>query len=113
VPGAGVPSQRDVRAQSSRFSLDGRNAYFDDRAIKLEVPLAPGSQQNLGQRGDDHHTSRVVESEQRRLLDTSREGRVALECISSESLCKQRAFSVLPMSEKRNQISDDLHKVLS
>ena len=58
-------------------------------------------------------TRRVVESEERRLLDTSRERRVALECISSKSHCKQRAFSVLPMREKRNQISDDLHKDLS
>jgi hypothetical protein len=75
--------------------------------------ISSGSQQYLGQCGDDHHTSRVVESEERRLLDTSRERRVALECISSKSHCKQRAFSVLPMREKRNQISDDLHKDLS
>jgi hypothetical protein len=54
-----------------------------------------------------------MESEERGLLDTSRERRVTLECISSKSLCEQRAFSVLPMSEKRNQISDDLHKALS
>jgi hypothetical protein len=75
--------------------------------------ISSGSQQNLGQSGDDHHTSRVMESEERGLLDTSRERRVALECISSKSLCKQRALSVLPMSEKRDQISDDLHKALS
>ena len=54
-----------------------------------------------------------MESEERRLLDTSRERRVALECISSKSLCEHWALSVLPMREKRNQISDDLHEALS
>jgi hypothetical protein len=34
--------------------------------------ISSGSQQNLGQCGDDHHTRRVVESEERRLLDAPR-----------------------------------------
>jgi hypothetical protein len=92
---------------------EDRNSAAFSSAYGWKESISSRSQQNLGQCGDDHHTSRVVESEERRLLDTSRERRVALECISSKSLCKQRAFSVLPMSEKRNQISDDLHKALS
>ena len=49
-----------------RYSAPFSSAYGWKKSISSR------SQQNLGQCGDDHHTSRVVESEERRLLDTSR-----------------------------------------
>jgi hypothetical protein len=49
-----------------RYSAPFSSAYGWKKSI------SSGSQQNLGQCGDDHDTSRVVESEERRLLDTSR-----------------------------------------
>ena len=64
-----------------------RNSARFSSAYGWKESISSGSQQNLGQCGDDHHTNRVMESEERRLLDSSRERRVALECISSESLC--------------------------
>ncbi len=49
-----------------RYSAPFRRAYGWKKSI------SSGSQQYLGQCGDDYDTSRVVESEERRLLDTPR-----------------------------------------
>jgi hypothetical protein len=52
-----------------------RNSAPFSSAYGWKKSISSGSQQNLGQSGDDHHTSRVMESEERGLLDTSRERR--------------------------------------